>query len=595
MSRNILEGSHPMAIFEKAYFKIIIILIFLLISVGINLSMKPAGEGKLKFPEAKYVAREVIDEWKKTLEKLEEEGSLKIINSDDDGLAESVTRAAAVNSSKFIGVSIYALIASFYFLPSVLGAVFFGATGGFVTSLACIGAIYIFNDFAGKTLDQFPAIFGGFQMTVFFNLILTGLFCGLFAWLKNKNIDTKLDAVQIDYTKLKDRFAMVTQSQEQLQKQVSEQSEKVNRQSTSQILLYNLSRQIGSNLELKSVMSDVLSAVSKLVDGITCELLIYEKGFDVLRVASSLGHGTESLKRLNQIQIKQGEGMIGNCAAHKKLISKADVKKDFALGNLNQHPILPTEIVTPLTLGEELIGVINVSTVNKQCSQEDIRLLYVVSSLAAMAVKNAKFYMKIKEFAEVDGLTRMFNNRFFKEFLDQEIERSLQYGDQFSMLLSDIDHFKGFNDTYGHQIGDFVLADTAQVFIDNCRPDIDIAARYGGEEFCLVLPRMGVEQARLMAEKVRGEVAEREFVLTSELAESEKVHKARENNTGIAADGKHLLSIDPSGAIKLHVTVSIGVSTYPVHATTRDLMVKKADEALYEAKESGRNQVRVAK
>jgi diguanylate cyclase (GGDEF)-like protein len=341
-------------------------------------------------------------------------------------------------------------------------------------------------------------------------------------------------------------------------------------------------------------MKNVLAGISKLLDAPAVELLKFEKGFDILRVAEHQGHDMDADK-MRQVQIKIGEGMIGTCAEMKKLISKADVKKDFSMGNLTQHPLLQTEVVIPLVQGDDLIGVINVSKVNKDPEQDEIRLLYVISQLAAMSIKNASFYMKIKELAEVDALTKMFNNRFFKEFVDKECERSQQYGDQFTLLMSDIDHFKGFNDTFGHQVGDLVLAETAAEFSKACRPDIDIAARYGGEEFCLVLPKMGTEEGRQVADRVRQSVADKQFVLTTDLAESDTVKKAVLNPPGNAADGRPILQMHPDGIPRLHVTVSIGVSTYPVHATNRDFMVKKADEALYVAKESGRNQIQVAK
>lgn len=583
-----------MAIFDKAYVRIIIVVLFFLFAIGANFSMKlPDGKVKISGSDrARFLSSDVKDDWKSAKNDLIDGAHIQIIN--DEELDERIFDLVAASHVPFQKIAAYLLIALVYMIPIGLGAILLGVGGGVGIAIASMAAIAFVNSFASEAFSQYSELMGSYQTSVMIMIILNGIVAGVLAWLRTKNISSKLDVLQVDYTKIKDRYHMVTTSQEQVQKQVSKLNDKVNIQSQSLIHLYNISRELGSSLDLKSAMTGILSGVAKLVDATSVEMLLLEKGFEVLRVADSIGHEGDAQK-LNQVQIKRGEGMIGTAAEQMKLLSKADIKKDFSMGNLSQHPLLPSEIVAPLVLGDELIGVINVSNVNKQCGQEEVRLLHVVSSLAAMAMKNAKLFTKIKELAEVDGLTKMFNNRFFKEYMDEEIIRSQQYGDQFSLLLSDIDHFKGFNDTFGHQVGDLVLAETAAVFKNCCRQDIDIAARYGGEEFCLVLPKMGVEEARIAAEHVRQSVADQLFELTPELAESDKVQQAIKNPPGPAPDGKPILQMGPNGLPLLHVTVSIGVATYPLHATNRDFMVKKSDEALYVAKESGRNQVQIAK
>lgn len=175
-----------------------------------------------------------------------------------------------------------------------------------------------------------------------------------------------------------------------------------------------------------------------------------------------------------------------------------------------------------------------------------------------------KYLMKSRDFeytyklATTDGLTGLHNHRFFQEHLVNSIERSKRYKNNFSLLLIDIDFFKKFNDTYGHQAGDAVLRQVADTLKKTVR-SLDLVARYGGEEMAIVLENVDIEEAIVIANKVCSTVAERMFRL------SETVEK--------------------------NVTISIGVATYPLHGETPATLIEFADQGLYRAKESGRNQI----
>ena len=157
-----------------------------------------------------------------------------------------------------------------------------------------------------------------------------------------------------------------------------------------------------------------------------------------------------------------------------------------------------------------------------------------------------------------DGLTKLFNIRHFKEILDREF--ALSHGKRrarkLSLIMADVDYFKNFNDTYGHQIGDFVLKRVAKMFRDSSRAH-DVAARYGGEEFIMMLPGTDMDDAKAIAERVRETI--------------EKTPFKRYNET-------------------YSVTVSLGVATLK-NEKTKEEFIKKVDDALYAAKKSGRNRV----
>jgi len=156
-----------------------------------------------------------------------------------------------------------------------------------------------------------------------------------------------------------------------------------------------------------------------------------------------------------------------------------------------------------------------------------------------------------------DGLTGVFNRRYLEEHLTEEFSRHKRYSRPLSFILLDIDFFKKINDTYGHQCGDAVLKDVS-ARINSVIRDVDSLARYGGEEFCCMLPETGMESAVLLAERFRLVISEEKFSYDKDL---------------------------------IDVTISLGVSELRDDIKSAEVLLKKADDALYEAKETGRNKV----
>lgn len=169
-----------------------------------------------------------------------------------------------------------------------------------------------------------------------------------------------------------------------------------------------------------------------------------------------------------------------------------------------------------------------------------------------------KVEKELLEMALHDRLTGLYNRRSFDDKMENEIKRTERYDKNLSLLMIDIDHFKKINDTYGHQAGDEVLKKLATVIV-KCIRNSDYAARYGGEEFTVILPETTLEQAAVMAERIREAIATTQFTLLSHTD-------------------------------KIHLTVSIGLSTYRENSSVEEL-INAADTALYKAKKSGRNQV----
>jgi diguanylate cyclase (GGDEF)-like protein len=211
----------------------------------------------------------------------------------------------------------------------------------------------------------------------------------------------------------------------------------------------------------------------------------------------------------------------------------------------------------PLMIEKEVVGVLNINDVDQDpFNVNDLGFILNLSELIAMSISNAVLYEQIKKLAVTDGLTGISNRPNMEQSLLSEFERSKRYNSPLSIVLLDVDHFKDVNDSYGHQKGDEILVIFASVLKKFCRAN-DTAARYGGEEFLMILPQSTSEGAFKIAERVRGELMKINFT----------------------DDGS-----------KLSVTTSCGVAEFDTDfMKNTDKLVEAADQALYEAKNSGRN------
>ncbi len=211
----------------------------------------------------------------------------------------------------------------------------------------------------------------------------------------------------------------------------------------------------------------------------------------------------------------------------------------------------------PLHLQVVAGGAMVVARAEVPFASEDTDLLEALASQAARCVERAQLYTA----AITDGLTGLYVSRYFRHRLKEELRTAERYGRKLSVVMVDIDHFKKVNDTHGHQAGDDVLRVVARCLLDTVREGIDIAARYGGEEFALILPETNLEGAGALAERLR------------RLIEKQRVE---------------------IGDVTIRVTTSCGVATSPDHGNLPEVLVERADQALYRAKEDGRNRVEVA-
>ena len=213
-------------------------------------------------------------------------------------------------------------------------------------------------------------------------------------------------------------------------------------------------------------------------------------------------------------------------------------------------------LVLPLVHGEQVLGAITLASARERLFPADARaMLRVISNQVAVSLQNARMYASMEERATTDGLTGLTNHRSFQERFAGLHALAERRGGKLAVILTDIDHFKKINDTYGHPVGDAVLRRVAAIFAGRSRK-VDIVARYGGEEFVIVLPDTDGAGAEVFANKLREEIAAQ--TMTSD-----------------------------KGPFK--ITISMGIAEYPQDGQARAELIERADQALYQCKRGGRN------
>ena len=253
-----------------------------------------------------------------------------------------------------------------------------------------------------------------------------------------------------------------------------------------------------------------------------------------------------------------GDGLAGWVAAHNEPAVFPGERVPM-LGDA--EPVEATALAVPLESQSQLLGVLAIygRTSGRSFRDEDLDVITSLARQAGIGIENVLLHQEAQRLSITDGLTGIWNRRFFQMRLAQEFERANRFDRPFSLLMIDIDHFKDTNDRFGHQRGDAVLVELAQRVLPHTTRQVDTLARYGGEEFVLVLPETGEEGARIVGEKICAAIAATPF----------------------GGDGEQ----------PVQVTVSIGYAVYPDHGVTADALVHAADRAMYLAKARGRNAV----
>jgi diguanylate cyclase (GGDEF)-like protein len=256
--------------------------------------------------------------------------------------------------------------------------------------------------------------------------------------------------------------------------------------------------------------------------------------------------------------------LLGNALALSGLESKAAresvVKALTVRKTENQKRI----VAVPLFSGERVMGVlegVREAAESRAFTKASVRLLDALALPIAAALGNSLRIAEAERLSQTDDLTKLHNARYLRQFLLGEVRRARRYGSSVAALFFDLDDFKNVNDGHGHLVGSHVLMEMAAIILSSVR-DTDVVTRYGGDEFVVVLPESNAEQAAFVAERVRRKIE-------------------RNNFTG-------------GRGLRLQLTASFGVATFPHHAQSPQQLVANADAAMYEAKAAGKNCLRFA-
>lgn len=333
-------------------------------------------------------------------------------------------------------------------------------------------------------------------------------------------------------------------------------------------LLYTVSQYLNSVLDVKELSQSVQKIFEERFKCDQYALYFLNSPEDDLLLSCHKGF---QVKNAADTHIRIGEGIAGKVAEHARTFYYEDVHKavldDVGPAELEKQ-IQGAVFSLPLQVRGTLIGVLSVvRATDVGFTPTDRQSLYSIASQIAVAYDRCKLYTRTKELAVRDELTGIYNRRHFQQMLELEFKRAERYKRHISLLMIDVDHFKKFNDTFGHLKGDELLKQMAKLLRKNLR-EIDVLARYGGEEFVVMLADTSLSDGINVANKLR------------ELVKNQLKSEAM----------PALVAAGPAPQ-PFSISISVGVSAFPECATTPEELLNSADMALYVAKRNGRNQV----
>ncbi len=416
-----------------------------------------------------------------------------------------------------------------------------------------------------KTADKFSIIVSpGVLITImlYFALFMFSIMCGRI--YEDSSEDEQNNSKL--YVELEEKYDQLAAAQEEIKlhneklKETNYKIEDANKKLRESIAEFYTVQQITQAISSIFDVKELLKHVNDIIIGVMgvnySTVILYDEKKDRLRVnTTNVSNRAELIALFDNINcdllkdvLKNGEPLMENFV-------------DVGEYSFTQEREVCSLICVPLVTKTKKFGLVLIEHKYFSAFDEDnLRLLNIIGQQVSIALENAELYEKMHELATIDSLTGVYNRLYFQQRMQEEFENAVKNNYSLSLAIFDIDHFKRFNDTFGHLFGDKVLKHISDLLKNSLRSG-DIIARYGGEEFVLLLPRTELNEAFDKVEILREKIAR--TTIRDEL-------------------------------VTASVTVSFGLSTYPEISTTESDLLKMADNALYDAKESGRNCVKVA-
>ncbi|MBX3120318.1 MAG: diguanylate cyclase [Fimbriimonadaceae bacterium] len=362
----------------------------------------------------------------------------------------------------------------------------------------------------------------------------------------------------IDPRSATDLVVLVTNANEE--RSARRQASKSSREAEA---LKRLGRVLSMNQQLTPLAIAAVHEITSATELAAVLLWVANHETQTLSLTASTGANRSGTSALQSLDLRGG----GTCIAELVAMSK----QGFSIPNVADH-LLTADLeakfcylkpgpmsVHPLEIGDTLIGVLELIGREGEANfPENLELFEVMAEHLALALNNSLLFEKLEKQASHDPLTGIANHRTLHEFLKGRIAETQRTGQELSAVMIDVDHFRSFNEEEGHEAGDTVLKMVADTLKAALRP-YDLCARYGGEEFTLVLPGSNAEAALIVAERVRKRIESVPFITRT-------------------------------GRMR-HVTASMGLAVYPESAQDGVNLLRAADQALFEAKRTGRNRI----
>ncbi|HMJ38632.1 MAG TPA: sensor domain-containing diguanylate cyclase [Verrucomicrobiae bacterium] len=316
-------------------------------------------------------------------------------------------------------------------------------------------------------------------------------------------------------------------------------------------LLLAIASAVNSSLALEEVLNVALTHAGRIMGAVAGAMYLVEPGKTDMKREGEYNLAHRARGAVRKIEEEPVRTAI---AAMRPLVVKLDDRTAPGIegGGHPQHAL-----VVPVQRSGQLMGAMELYlNAWRELTEDQADLLNGVASQAAIAIRHAQLFQAQEENALTDELTKLPNRRALAQSFLKEMQRARRHHKSIAFMMIDLDHFKQVNDTYGHLNGDAVLHELAQILEHGAR-ESDVCARYGGEEFGLILHETTEAGARTLAERIRAKVAAATF----------------------------------PGGLKLTISIGVAATDEPALFTT---LMERADQALYAAKQGGRNQVRVA-
>lgn len=432
----------------------------------------------------------------------------------------------------------------------------------FIVPTVCFAAVYFllndqwFNFFAVLTLISIStslSFLQTFQPSYFLlaliaAVVMWGIYFYKKSWLETvSKTEIKKEAMLKDMQTLRDRFNARVESLHYLERQVS-----------GLIKLFEMARDFNECLSVAELINVVDQNISGEVTFTRGSLILLDvQNRKEIAFTHSLSFGSKK-RSTDEDNVSFAEFCLRKLGKSNTVIKLEHLENDHA-----PHIHFPLWIF-PLAIDMQNIAVLAIegSTAN------DFPKFEILASQLGLQVKKIRLYENVKEISIIDGLTGVFVRRHFLERFQEELRRALRYNFGISVLMVDVDHFKSYNDNFGHLVGDKALREVAQVIRENIRR-VDVLGRYGGEEFIVVAPEIDKKKGAELAERIRSSIARKRLRIYDE---------------------------------ETKMTVSIGLCSFPedlqqdapVNSYQEAFiteLIDKADKALYRAKQEGRNQV----